>query len=163
MASKAGYFNNGSCFLIYQSGARLFTEMVHSYLPKWCILNYRFWCIVIYRSQLFLISEQMGDLMLTQDFKTYVFEQGFRTYFCRKADPESKGKVENVVKFVKNNFLYGRSFFDTETLQAQVLAWLQRTGNCMPHSTIRKIPLQEWAIEKEQLTHIAGNQKKTEF
>jgi hypothetical protein len=41
MASKAGYFNNGSCFLIYQSGARLFTEMVHSYLPKWCIVIYR--------------------------------------------------------------------------------------------------------------------------
>jgi hypothetical protein len=57
MASKAGYFNNGSCFLIYQSGARLFTEMVHSYLPKWCILNYRFWCIVIYRSQKPTVTE----------------------------------------------------------------------------------------------------------
>jgi hypothetical protein len=33
MASKAGYFNNGSCFLIYQIGALLFTEMVHSQLP----------------------------------------------------------------------------------------------------------------------------------
>jgi len=108
--------------------------------------------VVYDQDRLFLIDEQMGDLLLTQDFKTYVFEQGFRVYFCRKADPQSKGKVENVVKFVKNNFLYGRAFFDTQTLQAQVLAWLQRTGNGMPHNTIRKIPLQEWAIEKEYLT-----------
>ena len=107
--------------------------------------------VVYDQDRLFLIEEQMGDLLLTQDFKSYVFEQSFRLYFCRKADPQSKGKVENVVKFVKNNFLYGRAFFDTETLQAQVLAWLQRTGNGMPHSTIRKIPLQEWAIEKEHL------------
>lgn len=107
--------------------------------------------VVYDQDRLFLVEENLGDLLLTQDFKNYVFEQTFRVYFCRKADPESKGKVENVVKFVKNNFLYGRAYFDIDTLQAQVMNWLQRTGNGMPHSTIRKIPLQEWAIEKEQL------------
>ena len=65
-------------------------------------------------------------------------------HFCRKADPQSKGKVENVVKYVKNNFLYGRPWYDLQTLQAQGMAWLQRTGNAMPHSTTRKIPLEEW-------------------
>ena len=55
------------------------------------------------------------------------------------------------MKFVKNNFLYGRSYHDIETLQTQVLGWLERTGNGMIHSTIRKVPLEEWAIEKEHL------------
>lgn len=108
--------------------------------------------VVYDQDRLFLVDENLGDLLLTQDFKNYVFEQTFRVHFCRKADPQSKGKVENVVKFVKNNFLYGRAFYDTDTLQAQVLGWLQRTGNGMPHTTIRKIPSQEWAIEKEQLS-----------
>ena len=108
--------------------------------------------VVYDQDRLFLVEENLGDLLLTQDFKSYVFEQTFRVHFCRKADPQSKGKVENVVKFVKNNFLYGRAFYDTDTLQTQVLGWLQRTGNGMPHTTIRKIPLQEWAIEKEQLS-----------
>jgi len=108
--------------------------------------------VVYDQDRLFLVDENLGDLLLTQDFKNYVFEQTFRVHFCRKADPQSKGKVENVVKFVKNNFLYGRAFYDTDTLQAQVLGWLQRTGNGMPHTSIRKIPLQEWAIEKEQLS-----------
>jgi hypothetical protein len=117
---------------------------------------FRFFCgipieIVYDQDRLFLVDEALGELLLTKHFKDYVFEQEFRTHFCRKADPESKGKVENVVKFVKNNFLYGRAYYDIATLQSQALNWLLRTGNGMPHSTIRKIPQEEWIIEKESL------------
>ena len=104
------------------------------------------------QDRLFLIDERLGELLLAQDFKSYVFEQEFRVHFCRKADPESKGKIENVVKYVKNNFLYGRAYYDIETLQSEALQWLQRTGNGMPHATTRKIPLGEWAIEQPHLT-----------
>lgn len=52
----------------------------------------------------------MGDLVLTTKFQSFVKEQHFLPVFCRKADPESKGKVENVVKYVKGNFLSGRLF-----------------------------------------------------
>jgi hypothetical protein len=47
--------------------------------------------------------------------------------------------------------LHARTFFDIETLQTQVLSWLERTGNGMPHSTTRKIPAHEWEIEKRYL------------
>jgi transposase len=107
--------------------------------------------IVYDQDRLLLVEERMGELLLTQEFKDYVFEQEFQLHFCRKADPQSKGKVENVVKYVKNNFLYGRSWVDLETLQAQGMAWLQRTGNAMPHSTTRKIPLEEWQNEQPHL------------
>lgn len=114
--------------------------------------------VVYDQDRLFLVDENLGDLLLTRDFNTYVFEQGFGLHFCRKADPQSKGKVENVVKFVKNNFLYGRAYYDVDTLQAQVLGWLERTGNGMPHTTIRKIPSQEWLIEKGHLNPWVSNQ-----
>jgi transposase len=68
--------------------------------------------VVYDQDRLLLVDENMGDLLLTREFKNYVFEQEFSVYFCRKADPESKGKIENVVKFVKNNFLYGRVYYD---------------------------------------------------
>lgn len=103
------------------------------------------------QDRLFLIDERLGELLMTQNFKAYVFEQELGVHFCRKADPESKGKVENVVKYVKNNFLYGRVYYDIETLQSQALQWLERTGNGMPHTTTRKIPLQEWIIEQPYL------------
>ncbi len=108
--------------------------------------------VVYDQDRVFLVDENVGDLLLTQDFKNYVAEQSFGLHFCRKADPQSKGKVENVVKFVKNNFLYGRAYYDISILQSQVKGWLDRTGNGMPHTTTRKTPSQEWIIEKEYLT-----------
>ncbi len=107
--------------------------------------------VVYDQDRLFLVDERMGELLLTQVFKSYVAEQSFHVHFCRKADPQSKGKVENVVKFVKQNFLYGRIYHDLETLQAEVIGWLGRTGNGMPHTATRKIPLQEWVLEKPYL------------
>ena len=98
-----------------------------------------------------MVEERLGELLLTREFKDYVFEQEFQLHFCRKADPQSKGKVENVVKYVKNNFLYARAYLDLETLQSQALAWLQRTGNGMAHSTTKKIPVAEWQHEQPYL------------
>ena len=117
---------------------------------------FRFFCgipseVVYDQDRLFLVEERMGELLLTRDFKDYVFEQEFQLHFCRKADPQSKGKVENVVKYVKNNFLYARPWHDLQTLQAQGMAWLQRTGNALPHSTTRKVPLEEWQKEQPYL------------
>jgi transposase len=107
--------------------------------------------VVYDQDRLFLVDERMGELLLTHEFKSYVAERSFHLHFCRKADPQSKGKVENVVKYVKQNFLYGRVYHDPVTLQAEVLGWLERTGNGMPHSTTRKIPLEEWQHEKGHL------------
>jgi transposase len=117
---------------------------------------FKFFCgipleIVYDQDRLLLIEERMGELLLTQEFKDYVFEREFQLHFCKRADPESKGKVESVVKYVKNNFLYGRPWYDLLTLQGQAMAWLQRTGNAMPHSTTRKIPLEEWVNEQPHL------------
>ena len=107
--------------------------------------------IVYDQDRLFLVDERMGELLLTDAFREYVYQQELGLHFCHKADPQSKGKVENVVKYVKQNFLHGRIYHDLQTLQTQVLGWLQRTGNGMPHSTTRLIPQKEWELEREHL------------
>jgi len=56
-----------------------------------------------------------------------------------------------VVKYVKYNFLRGRTYYDLHTLNAQAIEWLSRTGNAKEHSTIHKIPALEWALEKLHL------------
>ena len=108
--------------------------------------------IVYDQDRLFIVSENLGDILLTAGFKAYVNQSKFRTYFCRKADPESKGKVENVVKYVKRNFLLNRTFKDIETLNHEANAWLGRTANALEHGTTRKIPVEEYELEKEFLT-----------
>lgn len=107
--------------------------------------------IVYDQDKVFLVSENKGDLILTSVFRQYVQGQGFKLRFCRKFDPESKGKIENVIKYIKRNFLYNRTFFNEETLNEEALGWLRRTANGLPHSFTRKEPLSEWRIERSHL------------
>jgi len=107
--------------------------------------------IVYDQDSVFMVDENHGDLVLTKGFNQYVKRQAFDIYFCRKADPETKGKVENVVKYVKQNFLYNRSFEDIEILNTEAIAWLHRTGNYMEHGTTKLCPKQQWELEKDHL------------
>jgi transposase len=108
--------------------------------------------IVYDQDRVFITDENMGDIILTDDFKAYTRERSFSLRFCRKADPESKGKVENVVKYVKRNFLYNRPYEDLETLNIEAHGWLARTANALPHGFTQKAPAAEWEIEKAFLT-----------
>ena len=107
--------------------------------------------VVYDQDKLLLKDENLGQPILTEEFRAYHLDRGFQLHFCRKADPESKGKIENVVKYVKYNFLRGRTYYDLHTLNAQAIEWLSRTGNANEHSTIHKIPSLEWELEKLHL------------
>jgi transposase len=110
--------------------------------------------LVYDQDKLLLKDENGGDLIQTQEFKRYVESESFTVYYCRKSDPQSKGKIENVIKYIKQNFLRGRKFTSIELLNEQAQGWLERTGNGKKHQTTFKIPLEEWEIEKQYLTPI---------
>lgn len=107
---------------------------------------------VIYdQDRVFMVDENLGDWLLTEEFSRFCQSQPFTPVFCRKGDPESKGKIENVVGYIKKNFLRGRVYKNIDLLNQQALEWLQRTGNGKVHGTTKKIPSQEWKIEKGYL------------
>ncbi|MCJ7771832.1 MAG: IS21 family transposase [Desulfobacterales bacterium] len=108
--------------------------------------------LVYDQDSLFLTRENKGDLILAQAFQSYCKAMPFKLYFCRKADPQSKGKIENVIKYVKQNFLYNRPFVDISTLNREALGWLLRTANGMPHAITGKKPKDQWEVEKNHLT-----------
>jgi len=107
--------------------------------------------IVYDQDRTMVIDENLGDVILTSIFKQYIKSRSFRLHFCRKADPESKGKVENVIQYVKKNFLYNRLYLDLRTLNTEAIAWLGRTANHLPHNYTKKSPYSEFMIEKEHL------------
>ncbi len=107
--------------------------------------------VVYDQDRLMMVSENLGDIILTREFRAYVGQRGITTWFCRKSDPESKGKVENVVKYVKRNFLYNRYYRDLETLNDEAVAWLHRTANNLPHGTTGKVPRDELQAEQGYL------------
>ncbi len=107
--------------------------------------------VVYDQDRLLLVDENRGEYILTETFKKYTDVRKFQLHFCRKADPQSKGKIENNVKYVKQNFLYGRVFTDIQTLNKEAISWLNRTANALPHSTTQKVPQAEWILEKSHL------------
>lgn len=112
--------------------------------------------IVYDQDHLITVSENSGDIILTGDFQAYKQERRFRIYLCRKADPQSKGKVENVVKYVKMNFAKHRVFPNIDAWNEKCLAWLKRTGNYNVHHTTKKRPVEVHALEKQHLTPVSS-------
>jgi transposase len=110
--------------------------------------------IVYDQDKLLLVAENKGDLILTDAFRKYASYRSLKLHFCRKSDPQSKGKIENVIKYIKYNFLRGRIFVNIDTLNGQAMAWLSRTANAKTHGTTRLMPRDEWIIEKGSLKPI---------
>ena len=59
----------------------------------------------------------------TPAFWRLATEVGFHPELCDPGAAQQKGAVETLVKWVKTNFVPGRSFADDEDLAAQSLAW----------------------------------------
>lgn len=112
--------------------------------------------IVYDQDHLITVSENAGDIILTGEFQAYKQERGFRIYLCRKADPQSKGKVENVVKYVKMNFAKHRVYPNLEAWNEKCLAWLKRTGNYNVHHTTKKRPVEVHALEKQHFKPVSS-------
>jgi len=110
--------------------------------------------IVYDQDKVLLVDENLGNLILTEVFQAFVQAMPFEPVFCRKSDPQSKGKIENVVRYVKYNFLYNRPFSDIETLNQECAEWLSRTANGMPHSFTMEKPKDQLLLEQEHLQDI---------
>jgi len=98
-----------------------------------------------------VVSENRGDIIYTRDFKQFIEEMGLKMYVCRKNDPESKGKIENLIKFIKRNFLSVRDFENIEEAKERLLRWLNRRANGKISLATRRIPQEMFSEEKVHL------------
>ena len=77
------------------------------------------------------LKEQYRETVSEQAVSRYVKqlreEYGLSIRMCRGADPESKRKIENVVKYIKGNFLSHRMYVDDGILNGSCLEWLERS------------------------------------
>jgi len=104
------------------------------------------------QTKLVVISETFRELTLNQRFHQYATGAGFQIRACKGYDPESKGKVEAGVKYVKQNALYGESFNDWQTLVQYLVDWLNEVANKRIHATTGKQPQQHY--DNEERVHM---------
>jgi len=65
---------------------------------------------------------------------------GFDVKLCYPHRPQTKGKVENSIKFIRNNFFAGREFSSLQDMNNQLSLWLENV-NSRTHGSTGKIPM----------------------
>lgn len=104
--------------------------------------------IVYDQDRAVFVSENYGELIFTAEFEAYRQSQHFKIHACRPYDPESKGRIENVIGFIKNNFAKNRLYTNLDSWNEQALSWLRRKGNGKRHNTTKKVPLKVFQEEQ---------------
>lgn len=86
-----------------------------------------------------------------EDFARY---WGFRVKLCHPYRARTKGKVESGVKYVKRNFLKGKSFESREHLNRELVRWCLSIADERIHGTTHRKPSE--MFEEEVLISTAG-------
>ena len=97
----------------------LFIGMLHAFrfmgIPKY-VLTDNMKSVVVKRD---VASQPIWQ----KDYEAFMKAVGFQTKLCKPRHPFTKGKVERLVRFVKENFLVGRVFYDISDLNRAALNW----------------------------------------
>ena len=105
------------------------------------------------QTKLVVIREQYREVVFNQRFSQFALESGFTPHVCEGYDPESKGKVERCIRYIKESFLYGEYFKDLEDIRTKSLPWLDNVANCRIHAVTNVSPVTMFAEEQPLLRH----------
>jgi transposase len=98
-----------------------------------------------------VLKPGIKDISLNSRFLDFAHHYNFRPRLCRIYRPETKGKVENTVKYVKGNFLSIQDTNNIAALNRRKRDWLFKINNKV-HSTTKEIPFKR--LPKENLQDI---------
>lgn len=96
--------------------------------------------VVYDQTKLVVLKEIYRELELNQQMAEFATHAGYTIRVCEGYDPESKGKVEAGVKYVKHNAFYGEEFQSREDLRVHLSDWLDNVANLRIHGTTGKRP-----------------------
>jgi len=100
-------------------------------MPEECVYD---------QTKLVAIEEMFREVTFNERFYRYASQVGIDIHVCEGYDPESKGKVEAGVKYVKGDCLYGDRFTDWSGVDRHVQSWLETVANARIHGTTGQVP-----------------------
>ena len=115
----------------------LFIGMIHAFqymgVPRY-VLTDNMKSVVLHR-------DMEGHPVWQKDYEAFMRTVGFDTKLCKPRHPFTKGAVERLVRFVKENFLADRVFCNVTDLNWQALEWCN-TQNGIYHRAVDGVPQQ---------------------
>lgn len=144
-------------YVLWQERPFTTDSFVNAHIRAFQFLGGRPQEMVYDQDKILAVSENHGDILYTEGFQSYLNEVKFDIFLCHGADPESKGLIENVVKYAKHGFAEHRIFKDIDSFNEDCISWLKRTGNASVHGTTKKIPAEVFTLEKEYLIPVSNH------
>ena len=96
-----------------------------------------------------------GDSRWNPLFEDFFTHYGFIPRLCRPYRPQTKGKVENVIKYEDGNFFNGLKATSIQDMNAQAIAWCRKVDS-KPHGTTGVPPLERLEEERKHLLLLTG-------
>ncbi len=90
-----------------------------------------------------------GGLLTNLEFLRFAEHYGFRLRVCRPYLAQTKGKVERPIRYLRDSFLYGRTFVSDADLNAQADHWLETVANARVHGTTGVVPAVRFLAEEQ--------------
>lgn len=89
---------------------------------------------------------------------------GFVPKACRPRRAQTKGKVERIVRYVKENALAGRPAFDSfAELNSYLTHWCDSVANVRVHSDLHESVAERWGRERAQLQALPQDRFDTAY
>lgn len=101
-------------------------------------------------------KDAAGKPRLNATFAAFAAHWGFNVRLCQPYRAQTKGKVESGVKYLKRNFVPGRTFRDLEDFNAQLLAWQRDIADQRVHGTTHERPVDRFVAESAHLVPTVG-------
>ncbi len=84
-------------------------------------------------------------------FVEFAKHYAIEPFLCRARDPDRKGGVESIFRYLEPDFVRGSSFTSLEEMNARVREWLDKVANARRHGTTGNVPDEAWRLERELL------------
>jgi transposase len=149
-ASRLKYSRWAEVSLVQDEGAE---TLVRTLLDHFVLFGGVPLCAVFDRPKTVAI-EWKSDGTITKwnaTFAMAAMEIGFTAEVCWAYQPQQKGSVEAIVKWVKNSFFKQRRFVDVADLQEQLAAWLHEVNTTRPSRATKIIPAERLMDELDRL------------
>ena len=104
------------------------------------------------QTKLVVINERYREVFLNERFHQFAVQHEFTVHVCEGYDPESKGKVERSIRYIKESFLYGDYFSDLADVQERARQWLDTVANVRIHGVTGQRPVDLFAEEAPLLS-----------
>ena len=107
---------------------------------------------IIFDNAKTVVSERVGGVVrYNENLLRLATIYGFEPKACWIRDPQTKGKVESNVRYVKSGFYYGRDHNGLEDLNRQGRWWLDNIANAKVHGTTGEVPFTRLPEERKYL------------